>query len=345
MRIQQELDQIKKGHVEPVYLVLGTEEYLNKKVRDVFLTSILHAEETEFNFVSFDMENTLVDQALEEALSAPFFGDKKVIFVENAYFLTSEKGKLNLEHDLKWLEEYIQNPNPDTTMVLFAPYPKLDQRKGIVKRVKKHAKELSTASFSEQDTIAYVKNVCQQAGYTIETDALSLLLQLKGAQLSPLLNELEKVMIYAIDEKRITKDMIALLTVKGLEENVFELSDLVLNKQTSKALLLFQSLITQKEEPIKIIALLLSQFRLLLQVKILRTKGYTQDDMAKVLKVHPYRVKLAMQQEKKFAQNDLSVAYQTLIDTDYQLKTGQGDPYIQFELFVLLFTAQSKKRA
>lgn len=345
MAIQQELEKIKKGQIAPVYLVHGTETYLNEKVKAVFLTSILQSEETEFNFVSFDMENVLVDQAIEEALSAPFFGDKKVLFLENTYFLTSERGKNDLEHDLKWLEEYLQNPNPETTMVLFAPYEKLDQRKGIVKKVLKQTTKISTSSFNEKEIIQYVKNMCVESGYIIEHDALSLLIKLKGAHLSDVLNELNKLMLYAIDEKKITKKIVSELTVKGLEENVFELTDLVLKKKTSESLLLFQSLIIQKEEPIKIIALLLSQFRLLLQVKILRSKGYTQGDMATVLKVHPYRVKLAMQQETKFSQIDLATAYKTLIDTDYHLKTGQGDAYTQFELFILSFTSNYKRSA
>ena len=338
MSIDTELDQIKKGNVQPIYLVHGTEKFLNEKVRKTFETSILDPEEQEFNFGRFDMDTSPVDQAIEEALSAPFFGDKRLIFVDNAYFLTAKKPKDDIEHDLNWLEEYVSNPSPDSVMVIFAPYEKMDQRKKIVKTIKKHTKSLTTSALSEKETRQYLNQVIHENDYHVDGDALNLLLQLTGSHLSTGLKELNKLMLYALDEKVINKQMVEELTVKGLEENVFELVEFILQKKTSQSLTLFESLLKQKEEPIKIIALLLSQFRLLLQVKILKEKGYQQGDITKFLKIHPYRVKLAAGQERNFSYQDLSHAFNGLIETDYQLKTGYSQPEVQFELFVLSFS-------
>jgi len=344
MSLESELNQIKKGKLSSVYLVHGNEKFLNEKVKETFLDSVLNDEEKEFNFGRFDMEFISVDAAVEEALSAPFFGDRRLIFIEHAFFLTAEKPKSDLEHDIKWLEEYVEHPSPDTVMVIFAPYEKLDQRKTVVKKLKKQAHVLSTSALSEKETRQYIKQVIARESYTMDGDALNLLLQLTGSHLSTVLKELDKLMLFALDEKTITRKMVQELTSKGLEENVFELMDLILKKKAAASLLLFQSLLDQKEEPIKIIALLLSQFRLLVQVKILKNKGYQQGDIAKFLKVHPYRVKLASQQEKRFTLADLSKAYNGLIDADYQLKTGSGHPVTQFELFVLSFSQSSGKK-
>jgi len=80
-------------------------------------------------------------------------------------------------------------------------------------------------------------------------------------------------------------------------------------------------------------------------VKILREKGYQQAEIASVLKVHPYRVKLASQQERKFDQKSLSQAHLGLIESDYRMKTGQADQKLQFELFVLKFAENKKEFA
>src|SRR5690625_3789235 len=196
MSLEQELTQIEKGNVAPLYLIHGNEKFLIERVRQVFLDSVLTPEEKQFNFGKFDMETTPIDRAVEEALSAPFFGEKRLVFVENSLFLTAERTKAEIEHDLKWLEEYVERPSPDSVMVLFAPYEKLDQRKKIVKNLKKNAKVLSTMALSEKETRNYVEEILQRESYHMTPEAINLLLQLTGSHLSTTLKELKKLMLY-----------------------------------------------------------------------------------------------------------------------------------------------------
>ena len=77
-------------------------------------------------------------------------------------------------------------------------------------------------------------------------------------------------------------------------------------------------------------------------MKILKKQGCPQGDIAKVLKVHPYRVKLALQNVQRYDQKLLSEALDYLIDADYKMKTGQIDQELQIELFIMRFAQQSK---
>ena len=63
--------------------------------------------------------------------------------------------------------------------------------------------------------------------------------------------------------------------------------------------------------------------------------GYQQGNIASTLKVHPYRVKLAMQQVRKFDQKALAHLYDELIENDYLIKSGKIDKEFLFQLFVL----------
>ncbi|MDN6326621.1 MAG: DNA polymerase III subunit delta, partial [Alkalibacterium sp.] len=122
----------------------------------------------------------------------------------------------------------------------------------------------------------------------------------------------------------------------------FELNERVLKKNVKQSIELYQDLLHQKEDPIKMLALMIGQFRLLLQVKILKKKGYQQADIAGILKIHPYRVKLALQTEKRFKQTTLSSAHRYLINADYKIKSGKMDPKIQIELFIWKFSSMSE---
>lgn len=341
MNFVSELAKIKNGTIAHVYIVLGTESYLASIVRKTLLDSLLSAEELELNYGAYDMEEVSIGTALEDAESIPFFGDRRLVFVDRPVFLTGDKTKLKVEHDVKWLESYLTHPSESTTLVFFAPYEKLDERKKITKLLKKTATIIEVNALSEKDMRKYIKDTIANEEYRYSPEAFELFIQLTDAKLSVAMGELPKLFIYAQDTKFITLDAVQELVAKSLEQNIFALNEYVLKKDVGQALNLYQDLLLQKEDPIKINAIMTSQFRLLIQVKILEKKGYQQGDIAKQLKTHPYRVKLAIQQMRKIEEHSLIEAYNGLIDAEYRLKTGKGDKEMQFELFVLQY-AQKK---
>ena len=107
---------------------------------------------------------------------------------------------------------------------------------------------------------------------------------------------------------------------------------------------MYEDLLLQGEETIKLNAILLNQIRLFLQTKILAKMGYQQANIADTLKVHPYRVKLALQQVRRFELSRLERLYDELVENDYRMKTGQMDKELLFQLFILKLTAQQNKK-
>ncbi|MEY8291261.1 DNA polymerase III subunit delta [Carnobacteriaceae bacterium 52-44] len=343
--IQNELANIRKGNYAPIYLVLGEERYFIERIRETIIEHALDEESIDLNFSSFDMEENTINDALFEASSFPFFGERKVVFVQNPYFLTGQKVRNAPDHNIDELEDYLKNPADFTIFVIFAPYEKLDRRKKITKSLEKNAQLIDVSSPNANEANRYIKEVVKEKGYQFTDGAFQLFTERTDGNLTQMMHELDKLFLYHIDSKNITKDSIQHLVPKSLEQNVFELNTLVLNNQVEASVEAYHDLLVQKEEPIKIVALLISQFRLLLQVKVLQRQGYPQGDIAKVLKVHPYRVKLALQNVRRYEQHLLSEALDYLIDADYKMKTGQIDQELQVELFIMRFAQQSKVHA
>lgn len=131
--------KIEQKQFSPIYLLYGMESYLINETKQKLVNNVLTEEEMDFNFSNYDLEEIPIEVALEDAETFPFMGEKRLIFLNNAFFLTSEKGKQKVEHNLSKLEEYILNPPPYSVIALIAPYEKLDERKKITKQVKKLA--------------------------------------------------------------------------------------------------------------------------------------------------------------------------------------------------------------
>ena len=124
------------------------------------------------------------------------------------------------------------------------------------------------------------------------------------------------------DGKLITKDIVEELVAKSLEQNIFTLVDKVISKKIDEALRIYYDLLKQNEEPLKILSIIANQFRLIYQVKGLSQKGYGQQQIASVLKVHPFRVKLAAGQAQRFTEEELTKCIRLFAEGDFQLKTG-----------------------
>lgn len=339
MEFEKQLDRIKNGQVNLVYLVQGKEPYLQELARKVFLETIVAPEDQDLNVGRFNMEEVSIQTAIQDAESVPFFGERRLVLVDNPSFFTGEKEKKSMDHQLERLQAYLENPMESSVMVFFAPYDKLDQRKKIVKLLKKVAVLLDASELTERDVKQYIQDSLRNHQYSIQEEALETLLVKTQYSLTNSMKELDKLMIASIDTKMIPLELVESLVAKTLEQNIFELGESILKKEGVKALQIYHDMLLQKEDPLKMNAILLGQFRLLLQVSYLKREGYQEPEIQKTLGVHPYRVKIALQQSRRFGLSLLEKAFMQLVDTEYALKTSVGIKEMQLEWFILQFCA------
>lgn len=340
MTIKQLVATIEQEPLASCYLVEGNEEYFQQFVRQAFFNR-LKMDENHLNFSHIDMDTQTIDALLDEAETLPFFGDERLIFIEQPYFLTSEKRTGAPEQNLDRLLAYLKDPVPSSILVFFANYEKLDERKKITKALRKSSVILDVKPPSDQEVKKIVQAKVNEAKVDIEPAALAYLLEATELNLTKIMRELEKLVVYANQTKQIDYQAVTQLIPKTLENNVFELTQGILQGKTEQAIRQYRELVVQGEETIKINAILIGQVRLYLQVALLMKKGMQQGAIAQQVKAHPYRVKLAMQQVKKYTTRELMALYDELVENDYQMKTGQMAKEYLFELFILKTTRKS----
>lgn len=325
--------QLKMKQFASMYVMYGEEPYLLKETIKKIKEQALTEEEMEFNISTFDMEETPVQFALEEAETFPFMGERKLIIVHNPIFLTAEKAKV--EHNISLLLDYIDNPSPFSIVVFSGNYEKLDERKKITKQLKRKATVVEAKKLKEQELMNWVASQARANGVAIDQVAVQELITISGQNLMLLTNELEKMALYVSEGGVITAEIVANLASKSLEQTIFTLIDFVMHRQTAQAISLLQQLLKQKEEPIKILALMASQLRIMYLAKGLARDGYGQQQIASLLKIHPFRVKLALEKARSFREQELMVILNNLADADYKMKTGQMDKALLMEMVIL----------
>ncbi|KRK99230.1 DNA polymerase III subunit delta [Companilactobacillus futsaii JCM 17355] len=314
-------------------MVTGKEQVFIKEIQKSF-KEIISTEEREMNFSNFDLEEVSIADLINEAISAPFFGERRLVFAQHPYFLTGERAKNVIEQNVDLLIKYIQDPTPSTILVIFASYDKLDARKKITKQLKKMATVVDAGQMEGPVLNRTIKTDLNKAGYEIEQNALELLINKTKGNYSLITNQLDKLKLYSLQTKKIDQTAVNELVPQSLEDNVFDLTTQILNKNIYKAEELYNQFLLQKIDPILLIAIIISQLRLLIQIQILSEKGLSEATIAKNLRLNPYRVKYSYRQAKSLNRKRLQVMYSDCVNLDYQIKSGQGDKELLFDLFI-----------
>ena len=327
--------KINKKQFGSIYLLYGTEQFLINQTKDLIVEQALEEDEKDFNLSIIDLEEVPVEVALEDAETLPFIGERRVVILKNPYFLTAEKGKDKVDHNIAKFEKYINEPAPYSIIVIMAPYEKLDERKKISKLLKRQAEVLEANPLNEKDLTQWVMERARTFDVTFQGGPIQELIQLTGTNLMIITQEVDKICLYVGKGGVVTEEDIHILVPRSLEQNIFTLIEKIVQRKLSEALRIFYDLIQNNEEPIKILSLLATQFRLIYQVKELARRGYGQPQIAGNLKVHPYRVKLAAGQARLFSDAELSSIINQLAEMDYEIKNGKIDKKLSLELFIM----------
>lgn len=327
------MSRLKKKEVDPVYLIYGTEPYFVQNIK-TGIEKALYSNHDEADISIYDLEETPVEAAVTDAETYPFFSDKKLIIANNPVFLKAGNDKLSFEHQTSKLEQYLEAPAPYSILVIIAPYEKLDERKKIVKLLKKTATVALCEPVKDHHFNQWIDRIAKENGITVEPAAHEIFEAELAGNLHMLQNELKKMALYIGQNGMITKPLAEQLISRTANSTAIGLVDAVIAKDLNQAIRIYQDLEKMKEEPIALIGLLAFQFRTILRVKLMKAKGYSQQQMQKQLGIHPYVVKIAMSREKSFSVERLETIVKKLAETDARMKLGRMDKRLAFELLL-----------
>ncbi|NDI33763.1 DNA polymerase III subunit delta [Chengkuizengella sediminis] len=334
MEYKEAVKQIKQKKILPIYLCYGTEKFLMNEFIQFLTNEFIDPVHKDFALIHFDLTETSIDQVVEDVETLPFMVPNKLVIAKNASFLTGTRDKSKIEHQIEKLEKYINSPVDYSVLVLYVNAEKLDERKKIVKLLKKQNYIISFPSLKPNELSKWVQNRVKKNGSYISQQAIETFILYAGTNLQTLDGEIEKCCLFAGVDQEITSEMIQQLVVRSTEQNIFILVDEIVKKKLDKALTIFYTLLKQKEEPIKIVSLIARQFRIILQVKELSSKGYSQYQVSSQLSIHPYAVKIADGQGKLYQEEHLVDILDKLAELDFQMKSGQVDKVLGVEKFL-----------
>ena len=294
---------------------------------------------SDLNYSYFDMKEASYAEVELDLLSLPFFADEKIVILDHLLDLTTAKKRNLTDEDLKQFENYLENPSESTRLVIFAE-GKLDSKRRLVKLLKRDSQIIEATTPKEQDLKRYFSSQAQELGLQFVGDSLDQLLLKSGYDFGESQKNLALLQAYK-EDGQITLEEIEEVVPKSLQDNIFDLTQMILKCQIDQARNLVKDLRLQGEDEIKLIAILLSQFRMYSQVKIFSEEGQSESQIVANLsdlsgrKVNPYQVKFALRDSRRLSLSFLKQAMMTFIEADYAIKSGTYEKDYLFDLALL----------
>lgn len=335
METRQAFRELREGKFRPYYVVYGVESFLVEQFINQLTELLVEPDQREMALVRFDTAESALDAVIDEAETPPFLVPHKIILVRDSVLFATGKESTKLEHRPERLTAYLAQPLASTILVFIVPHEKLDERKKLVKAAKAADAVINFAPLQTEELLNWVIRRAEKQGRRMRPEAAEQLLRRAGTNMQKLSAELDKLVLFAGPDGQITADTVDALVPAAVEQNVFRLTEALAALQTERVMALYHDLLRQREEPIKLLALLVRQIRNMLYVKELGEQGYTPQQMAGTLGLHPFAVKMTAEQAKKFSKSRLAALLSELADLDLAMKTGQVDKALGLELFLL----------
>ncbi len=217
-------DEWARRKARPVYYLCGEETAL-KEAKLLKLEAAFRPEP--FNFSVRDAELADLDQALDEACTAPMLAEVRFVVLRRVEKLKKEP--------LKRLLAYLENPCPSACLVLLADWPreKQDPIPGALGRdcALVEFKPLTGAEAAERVNSALLARGVKAGG-----EALDLLVDLLGTDIATLDGETEKIALFMHGRERLfsPEDALALAGF-ARAQSPYELSNAVCGRQPAAA--------------------------------------------------------------------------------------------------------------
>lgn len=294
------------------YLILGKENLINKEIKDLIEKNKID----NLSIAKYDLKEQKIEDAMDDINTTNLFNNKKVIIIKNIKNIVNEK----------ILIEYLNNQNDN--LLLITSTEKLDERKKITKEIKEKSKVIDLNNY---DLTAFTKESLKD--YKISGLDINTLLDYCGYDYDTLKNEIEKLKMYKLNEKEITKEDIKKSVRKNFDSNIFDLINNLNKKDKAKVFEIFYGLLDQKEDEIKILVILANNYRLLYQIKKLKEEK-TDKEIISIYNMNPYRLKKLKEQSNFYTDKELLKIMKDLSELDIAIKSGKIDKKTGLELFL-----------
>ena len=351
------VSEVATGKLRPAYVFVGDEAFFRDRCRAAILQHLVPADMRELSLYEFDLAETSVVEVLDRAQTPSLMAPFQVFFVRNVKVLY---GRGSHKEDFAAVEAYAKNPNPNALIVFVADHISIPadvrrmdmQDKDKYERLRETLGEtcamLEFARVDEGDGVRWVVETAQQQGFKVDADAARELVDSLGADMMLVSNELEKLMLYTSEKKRITLGDVETMVLAAKQRNLYELTDAISSKDRAKSLQVLNALLSSgdgEEAAIGHLYMLARTFKQMLVVleRNVRDSRAIWQALWQGFRVPPFAADDLIRQARRYkSRRELTRALRLIAKADLDLRSNPVSKRMVLENLVLALATEPK---
>lgn len=349
--------EVARGKLRPAYVFIGDEVFFRDHCRRALLEHLVPADLRDFSLHDLDLAEVSVAEVLDRARTPSLMAPFQVFFIRGVKNLY---GRGSHEDEFAAIEAYVKDPNPAAVLIFVADHINIpadvrrmemtdrDRYDRIRDTLGEYCGIVELARVDESDGMHWVMEKAQKEQVKIEQDAARELVDALGADMMLINQELEKLILYAGEKKRITLGDVETMVLAAKQRSLYELTDAISAKDKARALAVLDALLSTGEgddAAIGHLYMLARTFRQMLVIveKNVRDTRTIWQALWQGFRVPPFAAEDIIRQARRYkSRRELTRALKLIAAADMALRSNPPSKRLVLEQLVLQLAEEPK---
>ena len=351
------VSEVASRKLRPVYVFIGDEVFFRDHCRQALLQHLVPQELREFSLYDLDLAETslvdILDRAQTPSLMAPF----QVFFIRGVKNLY---GRGSHAEEFAAIEKYVKDPNPAAVLIFVADHLSIpadvrrmdmtdkDRYERIRETLGEYCGMVELARVDEGDGIRWVIEKAQKEQVKIDQDAARELVDALGADMMMVSGELEKLILYVNEKKRITLGDVETMVLAAKQRSLYELTEAISQKDKARALSVLDAVLSSsdgEDAAIGHLYLLARTFRQMLVIleKNVRDSRAIWQALWQGFRLPPFAADDVIRQARRYkSRRELTRALKLVARADMALRSNPPSKRLVLEQLVMQLAEEPK---
>ena len=337
------------------YVFIGDEAFFRKRCRDAILQHLVPADVRELSLYDMDLAEVDLQQVLDKARTPSLMSPFQVFFIRG---IKNLYGRGKHDEEFAAIAEYFKNPNPDALLVFVADHINIpadarrmdltdkDRYERIRETLGEYCAVLEFARVEEGDAVKWAIATAGDEDVKLDTDAARELVDSLGGDMMMIANELEKLMLFVGDKKRITLGDVETLVLAAKQRSFYELTDAISSRDRGRALEVLDAILSSgdgDEAAIGHVYMLSRTFRQMLVIleRNVRDSRALWQALWQGFRIPPFAAEDVIRQARRYkSRRELTSALRRVARADLALRSNPPSKRLVLENLILDLTSE-----
>ena len=352
--------EVQGRKLRPAYVWVGDEAFFRKRCRDAVIKHLVPEDMRDFGVYEFDLAETSLSEVLNRARTPSLMAPFQVFFVRGVKQLY---GRGSHDEEFEAIAAYVRDPNPDALLVFIADHISIpadarrmemadrDRFERLRETLGEYCGMVELARVEESDAVRWVLDTASAQGVKVETDAARELVDALGADMMMIASELEKLVLYAGERKRITLGEVEAMILAAKQRSLYELTDAISAKDRKRALEILDAILSTadgEDAAIGHLFMLAKTFRQMLVIleKNVRDSRAIWQALWQGFRVPPFAAEDVIRQARRYkSRREITQALRMIAKADLALRSNPPNKRVVLENLVLELASEPKTLA